>query len=283
MFGSDNATWMVVGVVVVILIIVVVCYFGKSQKSAPYLERFSEKKSEVIQGKECKDVTECGDPKFWSCFGNNGGDGTIGNCARRCTSSDACTGPDWKDGTQLTCRGNNKCANVRGYCVGDGVGPWTETGCASSNECNIGYDCKGNVKNPDNPDLSSKGICVKKCSSKSDCGGADCERGRCNFKTSDDDDCNLNDDQAPYDSKKGNSGEGEGEGSGEGEGEGEGEGDEGFSNYYEHFADKNRGKTAPKKPIKKVDKMRRPAPKKTAPKKSAPKNMKENFYGGCYY
>jgi len=52
MFGSDNATWMVVGVVVVILIIVVVCYFGKSQKSAPYVERFSEKKSAVIQNVE---------------------------------------------------------------------------------------------------------------------------------------------------------------------------------------------------------------------------------------
>ena len=287
MFGSDNATWMVVGVVVVILIIVVVCYFGrgKSTEQPRYIQKFTDmperftegfsskkkKVSGVFNGKPCTTNDECGgDNSLFSCYDNAGGE-KEGYCALRCKSSSECKpfdSADYHNGEPTTCRGNDKNCSLRGYCVPEDV-VWEtkEKCCASSVQCNPGYDCRGN-------DLESGtlGACVKRCSNDKDCPGDNnaCQGGRC-----------LKNDQCDETCVDEDLGEEGGEGGDEYE-------DEGFSNYYEHFADKNRVKTAPKKPIKKVDKMRRPAPKKTAPKKSAPKksapkNMKESFYGGCYY
>jgi len=287
MFGSDNATWMVVGVVVVILIIVVVCYFGKNrntvqpryiQKFTVMPERFTERfandddedegegedkeedneedkekdKDEdededsdaVKNGKPCTTNEECGgDGSEWSCFDNQGGT-KEGYCAKRCESSSECKPNDSKkyhEGNPTTCRGNDKNCKVRGYCVPESVEYWNEKCCASSSQCNSGYDCRGN-----DLETNTLGKCVMKCEDDEDCPGKGnkCDNGRC---------VKNNECKAKC--------------------------AEGFSNYYEHFTSSKHSKTAPKKPTSGKAPVKK-APLKKAPVKKA--SVIEKFYGGYY-
>ena len=266
-FSSEYSTWIFVVVVIFIFVILAVFYFGKSKKTETFREHFA-------QGSKCTKSQDCGgNERDWTCFDNSGGT-KQGTCVKRCISSKQCGGKG------LTCRGNSKEHNLRGFCLNEKEWPkpWPFSRCQSSKDCSDNYSCWGN-----NYLTGRRGLCVKKCEGDEDCGDSgECvdngKEKRCLplERTECDDDETGSVLNNPLERKGGKGGKGNAKSGDEGEGEGDDEdaGDEGFSNYCENFASKKKSAPA-KKPVpsKKPAPAKKPAPtKKPAPaKKPAPK------------